>query len=340
MDETSPSSRSIVRKATSLTATLVGHGLGVAGVFVAIFVVLAGTDRVTRLIEVFGVPGFASQALPSVAIHLGVAAVIWAVLYGIGRRLLARDDQNRRLVRLGRGTVMVETLIVFPILMMLILGLAQLAINSAASVLSQLATYESARTVWLWHPERDRFDIEEEDIAHKGRIQAAAVLTPVALSYGTDKYNTPNQGTPEERFSQLRGAFVAGQFGWTGETGRDRAADVSLQAEEAYGEAMEVHSLTGALDGTDYAARSALKFNGAYATTEVEVIEDDDNDEDEHRIGARLQYHHYQNIPWVGRFFGDHSEDGQADSDRPGNYSTYTNAFTLPSQPTPHPEMP
>lgn len=331
------SSRPIGRRATRWAGTLVFHGLAVAIVFVVLLLVLAGADRLAQLLGLFAVSEFASQALPSVAVHLGVAAGVWTLMYGVGRRLWRRRDHRRhRLVRLGRGTVLVETLIVFPVMLTLILGLAQLAINSTAAVLSQLAAYESARTVWLWQPETNRYDLEDEDIERKGRLQAAAVMAPVALSYSPDEL----EGDEHDRFREMRGAIVAGQRGLGGSDGLQEAEDVTEEASAAYGTDMEVHSLIGALDGTDYAARSALKLNGAYAATEIELLTDEGDDDN--RIGVEMSYHHYQNIPLVGRIFGDHYDEDSAPGDysRPGNYSEYNNAFTLPEQPTPHEDMP
>jgi hypothetical protein len=94
-------------------------------------------------------PQLVSHGVWGLVVHFGLAAAIWTILF-LGVRTLLRRRAEPRTVKLRRGSVMVETLIVFPVLLLLISGLSQLTLLNVASLLGNLAGYNAGRAVWVW----------------------------------------------------------------------------------------------------------------------------------------------------------------------------------------------
>ena len=83
--------------------------------------------------------------------HASLGMVVWLTSYLLFALGSHRMRQNpRRKMKLSRGTVMVETLIIFPVFLLLLFGLLQLSINNIASMLTSYAGFSGTRAVWVW----------------------------------------------------------------------------------------------------------------------------------------------------------------------------------------------
>ena len=319
----------------AVVGTTVFHVTAVLIIFCLTLLPFFGGGRLEGLLTSLESSSFAAAVLPSFGIHIVISALIWGVCYGgwIGwaKRRSAQDAGPERSMALSRGTVIMETLVAFPLLLLMIFGMAQMSVNNSASILAKLATYEAARTVWVWHPERDRFDLSDSDIEDRARVQAAAVLTPVA---------SPQGGTPNsEPFRQMRGSLFAAQWptgssdaGMVGQHIADGVADADSELMALLD---DTRSFSAALDTSSYPIRSIRKFTGAYLEISVEMleveVENDDGDMKPH-VGAELTFRHLQRFPMVGRLFGDFASDVDDSSRDNGFYAVYEGSLTLHRQ--------
>lgn len=310
--------------------------------------------RVGGFVQTLEQPEFLSATTPLLAGHLLFAAVLWGAIYGVWAMWSGRSDTPRA-VTTSRGTVMTETLIVLPVLLFVLSGMAQTAINSAAGMLMNLAAYEAARAAWIWQPEQARFDgnhfgpdneVDEDYVEDMARIQAAAVMTPVAHSYGTEPAGIDSNIT--EEFEQMRGALVAGQLDRpmdAGSYGLDQGNEVGeLGLAFFAGEGETGFTWRMALDGARYPVRSVWKFSGAYISTEIEEIAVQDPnvvpDGEFPEIATTVIYNHFQAMPMLGWFWGEEHDfaDGvPPPGGRSGRYVTFERTFTYIQQPDSHP---
>ena len=297
------------------------------------------TGRIGSFVAYLGVPEFFHATVPTMVGHLIISAVLWAVAYGCWAQWSKRS-KTPRVITTSRATVITETIIVMPVLLMLILGMAQMAINSAAGMLSNLAAYEAARSVWVWYPEIERYDgityspnIDEDFVEEMGRLQAAAVMTPAAYSFGTDGNDTP-------QFREMRGAILASQIELsgpdTGAQGMSKADELDILGHEWFGGSGEHgRSFVDALDAANYPVRSAMKFSGAYVSTDVDLTVHP-YDDDLEIIETEVTYRHFQAVGLVGGMFG----TSQTVGGREGWYVTYVRSFHLIRQIDSNPAVP
>lgn len=152
------------------------------------------------------------DSLLKVAAHVGLSACVWALVCAVYRRV-RRHWPDRRVAKVSTssGSVMLETLIAMPVILLLAFGLAQLVVINLASILFNLASFQAARTAWLWQPEssvdgdNSRMGVDDETVEDMVRIQAAAVLTPVAP--GDYQMLT----SVSDRAKKARGMFLGSQ---------------------------------------------------------------------------------------------------------------------------------
>ena len=326
--------------------TILFHVVAVSVIFVlTLWPFLNG--RILHYIEHLHSPQFFSATIPLVGGHLIFSVLLWAVGYGLWNLRRGRG-RTPRSIRAARGTAITETLIVMPIFLLLTCGMAQMAINNATVILSNLATYEAARAVWVWHPEMQRLNntnyswvsatIDENYVLEMGRIQAAAVMAPVAHSFGT-QVDDPNIS---EEFYQLRGAFVGAHDGQTsdmGAIGRERADNMGEWGFQVFGNQGEHgYSLAMALDSSRYSVRSAWKFSGAYYSSDVRYdVSPTGFTSSVPEIRVTLSYNHFLAVPFVGWVFGDFVEATNAPGGRGGYYTIYENTFEYVQQISAHP---
>lgn len=317
---------------------LVLFGLGFHGLVVLLVAVLLAapfvdTSMLQALWEAGKMSGYGYLLGTEALIHVGVAACLWAALYLSWLALRQGGGSAKRAIRRARGSVLTETLIILPVLLVLIFGLAQLAVTNIAGMLTNLAAVNAGRTVWLWLPETSpiggaspRGGVTREHVGELARIQAAAALTPVAPA---DLRIRPDVGS--DLFKLMRGSFVANQLEWlpndAGRIGVDEAFRLSDGGGENPGDDL---SFSRALDGSSFLVRSARKFGAAYEATEVEVLERGE------WLGARVTYKQLAAFPVTNRIFGNLEVVGQ----RKGYYTTIVREFDLKTQPEPNAKFP
>jgi hypothetical protein len=276
--------------------------------------------------------------LLEVGVHLGLCAVTWAALVmsfvrlrkliGLRKQELrkqdTRDHGGRSPIKLvaNTGTVLTETIIVLPVALLLIFGLAQLALVNIASTLSDLAAMQAARTIWVWEPEarEGRFNVDRALIKEKARVQAALIMAPTASSdFGT--FATNSQPDYNGTFRKAMGAM----YGATIEHGgsdvgsySSAQADMALSGgQEATGRNMAFNL---AFDSDDFQQRTARKFFNAWSQTELEMIETQE------RVGVKLTYHHLCLMPMVASIFGTHAQV----NGKEGYYLQMERVYNLP----------
>lgn len=258
-------------------------------------------------------------------LHVGIASLAWALVCGWVVRWRKHVAKPARVV-LSRGSVMLETLIVLPVALFLIFGLAQLAVINMAGVLANLATFEAARAAWLWDGERDRFDMDDQLVGGMARVQAAAVLTPVVPS--TFAGATQDLPVDAEVARQMRGIMVGSQLPYVtwnldaqGRSMADRVIAVQQPATDSF---------LQAFDSQSFIERSVRKFSLAYRSTEVEMRTTQE------RVGVRVVYEHHCVFPVVAGLFGERKVIAQID----GFFMTIEREFDYPRQVAAHPEWP
>lgn len=242
-------------------------------------------------------PQVMDNSAAAILLHVGLSACMWALLVILYK--LWQRPQPQHIHSLGqRGSVMTETLIVFPVFLLISMGLGQLAINNVAGILANVAVYEAARTAWLWAPEQDvervTGTVNEDGVKDRARIAAALVMTPAAPG---NFFSNSLAGTDE--FKKTRFAMAASQvpaggaFGSLGELAGDGLSLLEPMATR------KNLSLSRALDESTFLKRGVLKFTHAYAVTDIEITQPDGN-----RVAAELTYQQHQVMPFVRRLFG------------------------------------
>lgn len=291
------------------------HGIATSTLFAA-FVTFHMNAQVFELLQL-GVTdsGMQSSVLAELGLMFGLAACAWSMcailvkLFQIRRSELA-EPNAKAVVKAGRGTILTETLIVLPVFFMLTFGLAQMAINSMAGLLTQLASYEVARTLAVWAPEEgnraDRATIEE-----RARLVAASVIAPVVPMFQTG--NCANQGTALP--AMRRGLTGIGLSNSVGGEGKWSFAD--------------------GFDSATFRERGPTKLTMAYCNTEVSWTGPLDLRTDAVRtseVNARVQYHHPASLPLVGMMF----TTGPAGTWGTSYVTTFDKSYMLHSYLTPN----
>lgn len=322
----------------------VGHLLGASVVAVLSFALTLDGAARAGLREALQSEAFVQQNIVSIAAQLGVSACIWALMV-IGF-LYVRESLRRepnQVVARARGSVMVETLIALPVMLLLIFGLTQLTLNSTTGLLTSLASFQAGRTVWLWHPETHRDHgrnggVTSDNIEERARIAAASVLAPVAPA----NYSHDCNGTSDMFDAKLE-AFVAssGAAGFVGDfvsqafPGAPNFTGMGAQAIKFYAEMQRKGSggnlsMARAFDSHALSVRGPLKFYYAYCSTGVTYTQSGNY------LKATVVFRHKQVVPLVGRIFGE-----QTRSWRGAEYhSTVQRSFQMPAQRHPNPLVP
>lgn len=299
---------SIFQQAASLSIQALFHLLGVALVFAAMVALSIGGETALSLAQFVAAESTIQEAITfRVLIHLGLAACLWAmlvILYKLAE-LRFQEKKTPRLVRLPVGTVITETLIALPVLLLLILGMVQLSLNNMTGILTHVAEFQAARTAWVWVPEMQE-GVSEGEVRERIRISVALVMTPTA---------------PQERVgisdrAELTQEIMTARF--------DTGFNLSWPP---WGNGSQRLSVERALDSaaalTD---RASMKFASAYVNTEVrELIIGEE-------VGADITFYHFQAVPLVGVIFG--SPAGQTALSGQGNryFQHYEIEARMPAQ--------
>ncbi|MFP4597902.1 MAG: TadE/TadG family type IV pilus assembly protein [Persicimonas sp.] len=322
-------SRFSTERATEFVAAAVAralaHGVGVLATVVLTLWIFADTTTRAAFLAALEHPQFRAFAAPDLLFHVGLSVCLWAALclgVAVIRRQIAR---GRKLVQVAgsarrAGTVMIETLIALPVLLMLIFGIAQLTINNIAGIFTNLATFQAARSAWLWEGEPCRSI--ECDPEERARIQAAAVLTPVvpgALLVGSDALSPAAD--------QMRGTLMGTQLPELNINSGEQGMQMATSA--ISGTRSQTGSLGDAVDVSTFSTRTARKFTFAYHATDIDVFTPGPS-----VLRVEVTYRHHCAVPLVGYLFG---EPDQV-AGRSGYYSHIERVFELTRLPEPNRE--
>ncbi len=317
----------MTKRLKSWAATLWVHLLGVILCTLLIPLPWVNEQSLSLFFESLAHQEFRAFTLQDLLIQFGLSICAWALLY-IGYQLIRLGWKNRksgRVFKVAKGTAMVETLIVMPAFLLLSLAIMQLAINNIAVVLTNLATFQAARTVFVWAGEMQgqRKGVGYFTLMNKARIQAAQALTPVAPG---DYFRNP---------LILNADFYKARAGMLGQQLPLAASDqgaiampltfaVELEDLEGLTASAEKEnlSLTRSLDATSFRTRSVRKFTWAYnATTVVPFAAIG-------RSGAVVIYSHNIAMPMMTHILGEKATV----AGRQGYYMTISRQFNYGSQ--------
>ncbi len=264
---------------------------------------------------------FQSFTATELALHVGLSASLWALVV-ITFKLLMLKRKRRKILKVARGTAVTETLIILPVWIMLSMGLLQLSVMNIAGILANLATFQAARTVWVWAGETSQ-GVSYMTVMTKARVQAAYALAPVAPG---DYIHNPI--FVSNSFKAARAGMVAQQIPLLtqdqGNLGYPLAYALELEDPGGLirtGGAGDL-SLWRSLDGTSFRTRSVRKFTFAYnATTVVPFMALT-------RTGCLLIYSQQIAMPLAPWVFGERSIVGG----RPGYYRRFIREFNFQGQ--------
>lgn len=292
------------RSGLARQAVVVGHLCvhltGIAIVAAALAWMAIGLDHIRWMASVHQISGETSYFLSEVVVHGLLSAATWTLIYLTFSAVMDGRSDGRRVLKKARGTVITETIIILPVLLILILGLSQLVINNLAGMLLNYGSSQAARTVWVWSPETEpieggpgpRMGVDDERVQEMARLQVAAAMTPVAPSVFASRREIDS---PE--FEQMRAILLASQIPGA----PNDAGNIALDRAQGFDDFEAADSLTfvNALDGSNYAARTVRKFSSAYNAVELEVVREDG------QVGVEMTYFHQITFPLVGAIFGE-----------------------------------
>ena len=322
--------KSAKSSATQWVARLAGHGLGVCVVATVAWLPFLNRYTLDALLGSLKNPAFSSAGMLSLGLHLGLSVCAWALLVILFEVITGRRQPARALLGAPRGTVMTETLIVFPVFLLLTFGIAQLAVNNIAGLVANAAAFEAGRTYWLWSAEAEasRRGVGYDLALDKAHAQAAAVLAPVVPG----DFKMESGGIPEVA-RQTRGILMGTQkpaFSTdSGAKGMDDAATQVTRNNSVEASGMD-KTFASAIGTDSWRRRSARQFTFAYLASDVQALDGGSE------AGVRLVFQHHQAFPLVGAIFGDKRTVGG----RSGYYSSIDRTFTMPTQIPPNPHQP
>lgn len=305
---------------TSVAAQILS-GAGHIAMTLVIFVLFASPFISTGVLEMMGTglndTQIQAPLLKDLAIMFGLSVCTWALLFSAYVHVRDRIRVRKKMVVVkSRGTVLTETLIVFPVFLLLTFGLGQMGVNSMAGLLTTLGTFEAARTLAVWGPEvgnnRTGSTVTRANAEDRARIAAAAVIAPVApMSKGNIMCGKSSA------FKKLVKSMVA-------------AGLLPVEAPQKYS------SFASAMDNATFAQRGPAKFAGAYCSVGVTYSGDMRTDPGNVEVGeftTKVEYRHKMVFPLVGLAFGGTPTPG-------GWLTTVERTYTLTHHLTPNPILP
>lgn len=303
------------------------HLIGWLSVASATLLIIAEPGSIRVLAQHLSSQTFVEYSVVDLGFFLAITATMWVFIYLV--IAYARSAKQKISVVRATGTVLTETLIALPVLLMLVSGLIQLSINNIGGILANVAVFQASRAAHLWvgEAENGRGNVTLGMATERSRIVAASVMTPVASGdYMVDLLS----GSPT--FMQARAAFVANQLPIiSGDTGALGFATVFLlQAEDVGGILDNNISMARSFDRTTFRLRTVRKFTMAYHGTQV-MIDAGGSD-----VRTRMIYSHFIGMPFVGRVFGTLGSVGG----RSGYFTAYERELVLPRALDAFPDFP
>lgn len=305
-----PQSRSaLAARAAGYLTTGAGHLVGTATIFALSWMVLTSPETRDLTVEALS-HGLLSHVKVEIWLQIGLSACTWALGVMAFHAIRSARQRTPRLVK-ARGTVIIETLIVFPLFLLVTMGLLQLTVNNTAGILTTLAAYNAGRTLAVWHPEADvgRNGVNRAMATDKARVAAAVAVTPVAPSdfvYSMSNCNNHSEATLGPKIESM--------------TMGGHVTDVSLNV-KAHGN-REHLTVSGAFDQSSFLSRGQRKLNFAYCATTVTYTTSGSE------VTARVEYKHQNAMPMVELIFGNF----ETVAGRAAFYSTIEREFTTTLQ--------
>lgn len=260
------------------------HLLGVSVVWVASLWLLLPAESHAALVDAYHQGAFGPRPHEWL-IHLGLSACFWALLVIAWKLCFSpAADRAPRLIR-ARGAVMLETIIVFPVFLLLTLGLVQLTLLNTSGLLSTLAAFKAGRTVAIWYPEylEGRNGVDLDLVEEKARLAAASSLAPVAPSdYVINIGDCPASESLDAKLETLA------------DLGHEE-----MNAESFDDATKDKLSVATAFDQSNFTSRGQAKLIFAHCATTVDYLVNG------HEIHTRIQYQQQIAMPVVAYIFGD-----------------------------------
>jgi hypothetical protein len=190
--------------------------------------------------------------------------ICWVGIRHIWERWRSGERQVIADARAGSGAVMVETLIVLVPFMLLTSGVSQLVMNQSAHIMAHYAAYQSARTHWVWHNERNSArgtngsvssqTATRSRIRNRARLAAALVMAPSAPADFT--MNAPGNSLVTNMQKIMKASYISGNQG---------GSSMSLSSSASASGASQNLSFARALGGAPFPQRASRKLAFAYA---------------------------------------------------------------------------
>lgn len=273
---------------SKLAAAVGGHFLASTTLFAG-FSAMFFTEQSFGLLSV----GFNDAALrpdvigPMVLIY-GLAACAWALMFIIYKMFRANMSRPKHVqLKKARGTIIAETLIVLPVFFTLTFGLAQMALNSIAGLLTTLASYEVTRTLAVWAVEEGNArggsgNVSRQHIEERARLVAAGVIAPATPEASVASPCQRGSALPQ----MLDGMVAAGL------------------APDQIGQG-SVFSMSEAYGHRRFALRGPSKLVGAYCAISVNWtnVDTDPTSTGRSQFTSTLEYNHPAVMPVVAWAF-------------------------------------
>ena len=147
-----------------------------------------------------------------------ISGLLWSSV-ALGWHVLARRRHTSlRVVRAARGQVMLETLIILPVYLLVMMGSMQLALTSMAGLLTTLGSYQAGRAAAIWLPEQrisnPRRTVSEAVVKDKVRVAVVSAVAPVVASGFASGLSTcdaaDNSTTLTHKIEAMEGALNLG----------------------------------------------------------------------------------------------------------------------------------
>lgn len=261
-------------------------------------------------------------------LHLTLSLAIWLLLFFVFKK----RERKVRVIKLSRGSVMLETLVIMPLFFLLSFGTAQLSINNVAGILANVAVYQAARAIWVWSPETSsqekRAEFGEDFEIQKAKTAVAMVMIPVAPgdyfagSLEGDETTIAEKARLAAAASHIPAGGVLTDF--LGGQTLDGLVTVGSQGYAGLGSnPLDYLTFYNALGSGDFMLRTLNSFSLAYNSTKIEY--------DEETLEVTMTYEHFQGMPFVGRIFGEKTWTDGATL-RPGYYTTFKRVYGFEKQ--------
>lgn len=280
------------------------HVAGVVGMSLLVSWLVSDASVIRLLLFDMPEVGQGSQSR-GVLLHVAYSAAIWVMLVLTVQKIRRGGVAQRapRVVRLARGQVMIETLLVITPFLLLTGGLSQLIVNNIAGMLSHLSAYQAGRTYWVWaqEHERDGSTVGAATACQRARLAAAAVLTPVA--------GGPSSFGGDDQFNKMAGIMSAH---FSDQSTAPRGSSQAVMADPA----INPESFKDAFDTSPFSKRATQKLRAAYENTNVACSPGNP-------LTVNVTYDHFLAFPWFGYIFENPSKPG---------YTRFTRSYQLPLQ--------